>query len=533
YHPQVRARNGLFAWTYLHRVGPGSPEGLSEGYWSRAQRLQLSSFLYPPTCHGPWSKWWDRFHETNPEFFALQPDGTRSNYGNKMCHSNPELAQQWLADVEAELAEDPNRQVFNVSPSDGFYSGHCVCEDCRAWDHPDAEPRRLEWRGMTQIYLALSDRDITFANRCARMLRERFPDKELYVYMLAYGHSCPPPVAAVPDDNVIIGDVANFLFRSDMQPDSSMIGGVARDYFAGWGKLTDLHFWRPNIGAPVGIQWGMPDIPLRRTMADMRFAAENGWMGVHVDFLRMIWSTQGPLYYLMAQLTWNPYADGEAILKDYYQRAFGPAAGEMEAYWSYMEKIREECYGTEQPGRADHDILEFYNAERLDKAAGLLDAGKRALGPDDDLYRKRVAFVEAGLEFTRLITECGRLARIVNDNKDQDGTARATLNAHWDKLRALSEEFPGAVRWQMFLGQKKDGYPPKNPRYAPPLWVDPAPEAGSVAAMTVPEWLNSRNMAVSDEWELVFSDRFDRVELGEDWEVVDGLNWEIADGAIR
>ncbi|MFN2351596.1 MAG: DUF4838 domain-containing protein [Kiritimatiellia bacterium] len=485
YHPQVLSRDGMLPWASLNQ-GVRGPEdqvmgltGAASHYWARAQRLQLSELESSSTGHGPWGGWWKRFHKSHPEFFALQPDGTRGggdipfpSEGNiKMCFSNTDLWQQWLADVETQLADNPNLRVFNVSPGDSFHSGHCICESCRAWDHPEGEPRRLQWHGLNQAYVALSDRDVTFANQLARLLKERFPDKELYVYMLAYGHSVPPPVAAVPDDNVIIGNVALFLFRSDHRNRHSLIGKTYKDYFQSWGKLTDLHFWRPNIGAPVGIQWGMPDVPLRRTMDDLRFAAEHGWMGIYIDYIREFWATQGPLYYLMAHLTWNPRADGEAILKDYYHRAFGPAAREMAAYWNYMEDIREECYGTEQPGRADHDILDFYNAERLGQAAGLLNAAKAAMGPDDELYRARIAFVEAGLEFTRLITECGRLARLVNDNKDPDGTTRATIHANWDKLRELRDEHPGAMRWGLFFGHRRDDYPPQTPRYAPTLWV--------------------------------------------------------------
>ncbi len=488
YHPQVRARGGMLSWAQVNRGvrGPDDPAlgqgAASSHFWARAQRLQLSE-LPAPGGHGFPGDWWDRFHESHPEYFALQPDGTRSGYPGtpqspgrnaKMCHSNPDLARQWLDDVAAKLEENPNQRVFNASPGDSYHSGHCICENCLAWDHPDGEPRRLVWQGLSQVYVALSDRDVTFANRVARGLKERFPDKDLYVYMLAYGHSCPPPVEAVPDDNVIIGNVANFLFRSDAKSRDSIIGATNREYFEEWGKLTDMHFWRPNIGAPVGIQWGMPDVPLRRTMDDLRFAAEHGWMGIYVDFIRENWSTQGPLYYLMAQLTWDPYQDGEEILKDYYQRAFGPAAKEMEAYWTYMEEIREECYGTEQPGRADHDILEFYNEERLDKAADLLEAGKLALSEEDGLYKERIAFVEVGLDVTRLITENGRLVREYNRNAtpDHDRTrARNQIHENWEELRALQQDNPGVMRWNLFWGGPRGDGAPTTPRYAPTLWV--------------------------------------------------------------
>ncbi len=534
YHPQVRVRGGMMPYSTLFRAGPNRRDpdtGTSSGYWMRAQRLQLDSLGPIGGGHG-FSTWWNRFHKTNPEYFALQPDGTRSlatSPGNaKMCMSNPDVWEQWMADVAEKLKSNPNERVFNSSAGDGYHQGHCICEDCRAWDNLDAEPRRLAWRGVVQTYVALSEREVTLANILARKLKERYPDQELYVYTMAYGHARTAPIEVVPEDNVIIGNVANFLFRSDMLDGNSLVEPVKthREQFAEWGKLTNLHYWRPNVGAPVGGQWGMPDVPLRRTIEDLKFAADNGWMGIYIDYIREYWSTQGPLYYVMAQLTWNPQADAEAILKDYYQRAFGPAAREMEAYWNYMEEIREECYGTESPGRADHNIVEFYNKERLDKAYGLLNKAKAALGPDDDIYRERIAFVETGLDFTRVIVDCARLARRIEAHADTDGKALKKLHANWEKLRQLQQDQPGAMRWQMFwAGHRGDGEP-RTPRYAPTLWVAAAPQTTGADGLSLEE------MTVADEWELVFSDNFERDGLGDDWEVVDGA-WEVEDGYLR
>ncbi len=492
YHPQVRARGGLFPITQLDRAGVSGPEdsatavwGARSHFWARAQRLQLSE-LTSPAGHGfpgglGVGHWWDRFHETNPEYFALQPDGSRGGGDNpypsrgtvKMCHSNPDLAEQWLDDVAARLEQNPNQRIFNAAPGDSSVRGHCVCEECRAWDHPDGEHLLLNWQGLAQTYLALSDRDVRFANRVARGLRERFPDRDLYVYTLSYGPSGPAPLEAVPEDNVIIGNVSNFLLRSDLIHPRFASAPTYKQLFGNWGKVTKNNFWRPNVGDPVGWQWGMPDVPFNRTIEDMKFAAEHNWMGIYVDYVREFWATQGPMYYLMAQLTWNPHQDGHAVLKDYYHRAFGPAADEMEAYWSYMEKIREECFGTERPGFADHDIFDYYNEERLVQAAELLDAARDAIGPDDDLYGRRIDFVQAGLDVTRLMTECGRLVR-EHDRQgasdDDRARARAQIHENWEQISAVRQKHPIAMRWSMLFEGPGGRGGPTNPR-GRKLWV--------------------------------------------------------------
>lgn len=131
YHPQVRAREGLLPWAAVHRgiLGPDDP-GYSAGgarshYWARAQRLQLCELPSPgghgfPGGFGPEFNWYDRFFESHPEYFALQPDGTRSAFpsvGNiKMCHSSPGLAEQWLDDVAAQQKLDRAREQVADGP---------------------------------------------------------------------------------------------------------------------------------------------------------------------------------------------------------------------------------------------------------------------------------------------------------------------------------------------------------------------------------------------------------------------------------
>jgi hypothetical protein len=75
-------------------------------------------------------------------------------------------------------------------------------------------------------------------------------------------------------------------------------------------------------------------------------AAEHGVMGVFFDSLFEHWAPNAPFFYLLSQLTWNPYADGNAILDDYYRRCYGPAAGPMKEYWKLMEQTRQKMVDT-------------------------------------------------------------------------------------------------------------------------------------------------------------------------------------------
>jgi len=439
-HPQIRARGGLFNFSALSNRGYGRAHD-----WTRRQRLQLDSL----EIHGghAFTDWWERFHKTHREYFALQPDGERSGFPNprtvKLCQSNPDVWKQWLADVETQLAKDPNRRVFSGSPNDGWASGHCTCEKCRAWDHPDGEPRRFHWKSKNELRPALSDRHVTFANHLARLLKQRYPDQDYYVLMIAYGHSRPAPVEAVPDENVIMLSVANFFGRSQEVDRGSTWGTTHRDQFAAWGKVASHIMWRPNTGSPAGWQQGLPDVSMTQLARDFRFVADNHCIGLYVDAVWEHWATQGPQYYLMAQLAWNPRVDDRAVLDDYYRRAFGPAAEHIATYFSVFEKARQ-AHVQKHGGRAGlSKFTELYTADLLKRAKQQLDLAQAAVSDGPQIARRRVAFVTAGFDYTCLMVENIHFMEHYWSKKEERWAQRVLAN--WEAIQDIVTADPYAL----------------------------------------------------------------------------------------
>lgn len=451
YHPQIRSRASIFNFSQL-----GNNQGASHD-WVRFQRLQLDS-LSVPGGHG-FSAWSERFGESHPEFFALQPDGSRGGFGFpnwrnvKMCKSNPELWAQWIRDVERSVEQNPARTVFNAAANDAYNQGYCVCEHCVAWDHPEGEPRRLMWQGIAMEYPALSDRQVTFANQLGRLLKERFPDRDYFVSIMAYGPSRPEPVEARPAANVIIGNVANFIIRPGYldrdavrEPQPSH-----REQFKEWARMGALQAWRPNTGNPAGWREGLPDVPIRHVIDSMQFVAEHGAIGIFVDMVWEHWHAQGPLYYVLGQLAWNPNQDAEALLADYYRRGFGPAADRIEAYWTLMENNRS-AFFKDARTHQDYSIppsrwREIYTDALLDDAEALLEAAAAQVADAPQRYRDRVAVVQWGLTYTRLLLDNSDLMRRYRDSDRQDAAAADQVRANWDQILSMRERFPSIKRW--------------------------------------------------------------------------------------
>ena len=466
YHPQIRARAGLFTKLELgdHKEGPDLE-------WARVQRLQLDS-MELDGGHG-FGHWWEKYSKTNPGFFALQPDGTRSPHptphNTKLCESNPEVWKQWLAEVEEQLRENPTQRVFNVSENDGYDFGHCVCKDCLAKDHPDGEKFTFRWRGKQEERPALTDRQVQFANTLGRMLKKRFPDKELFVQLLAYGYSRPAPIAAAPDDNVIIANVSNFAMRG---PKERM---VPMKQHSDWAAKAKHIMWRPNLGNPAGLTWGMPDVPITELAGDFRFAAEKGCLGLYFDMFWYHWSTQGPLYYALAHLAWNPHTDVKALMDDYHQRSYGPAASEMKACWELLERTRMEFVAEKPTPYRAFDLPAKYTPELFAKAQAHLDAAASKLTSADEKYLRRLHFTRCGFEFTKLVIDTRGAMQQLEASKGKNEAAKARVLANWDRAEVMKKEFPPrAINWMAVFhtpgsapGGKRDkrgeGLHPKSP----------------------------------------------------------------------
>ncbi|MCA1808820.1 MAG: hypothetical protein LC725_05115 [Lentisphaerae bacterium] len=173
----------------------------------------------------------------------------------------------------------------------------------------------------------------------------------------------------------------------------------------------------------------------------MRFVAEHNVIGVAMDWIFGSWAAQGPHYYMLAQMAWNPYADGEAILKDYYQRAFGPAAETMAGYWDLIERAATQI-GFE--GKSEREV---WNDDFFQDAYARLDRAASEAGTE--VYAERVAFVRAGLDYLRLMQEMLPFIDRLTETKGQDTEAKAATQAKWEavwaELKRIMQAQPFAI----------------------------------------------------------------------------------------
>ena len=259
--------------------------------------------------------------------------------------------------------------------------------------------------------------------------------------MLAYGNSRPAPAAAIPDKNVIVPHVSHFPWNEQRREPH-------KKQWRNWNKKgSPKMMYRPNTGSPVGWQQGLPETLTKKIIEDFKFLSSQNCIGVFIDAVWEHWATQGPQYYLMAQLIWNPQADGKAILDDYYKRGFSDAAPEIKAYWDLFENARDK-YLEKNDSKAykgeKYIYIKLYTPELLNKAEKLL-AQADAKVKSNSIYRKRIDFVRTGLAYTKLLVDNMHLMKSWVINKDKPTADK--VKANWVKIEKVWAKYPKAFNW--------------------------------------------------------------------------------------
>lgn len=240
--------------------------------------------------------------DEHPEYLALV-DGERR--GPQMCVSNPavrKLATQWaLKRLEAR----PDLDMVSMETSDGAH--HCECEHCRKLG-------------------SVSDRAFGLANEVARVVTRKHPGK--MVGMLAYNDHCEPPSFEL-EPNVYVQSTAGFVrgrYTFDellkLWPQKTANIGFY-EYFSVWlWDFDQLPGGRANHIAEVA----------RR----IRNYAEAGATSVSCESGNN-WGLHGRGYYVANRLMWNPEENVDALLADFYQTAFGPAAEPVRRFYERFD----------------------------------------------------------------------------------------------------------------------------------------------------------------------------------------------------
>lgn len=346
--------------------------------------------------------WWDRFHDTNPNIFAMQPNGSRINTGvrEQLCVSNPETWKVVAEEKIKELKADPLLTAASITPNDGGKDNTvCCCDGCATWDAPGT-PKLQANNGLLSDEtfrggeIPLSDRYFHFYNEVCTLVGKQLPGSYLAAY--AYGNYKYPPVTVTQlADNLIVGYVGfnKYSLEKERQAD--------KETWLAWSKLAKQLFIRPNL---FWYNMGFPANYTHKIAQDIRFMADNKMRAADFDGLIGNWGSDGLNYYVTAELLWNPYADVNSIINDYCKSAYGKGAPEMRAYHDRVETLTNTIASDGKYTDLKVNLYElagYYNDSVINELQSHLDKAMAAIGERNSDDAKRVQLAADTVELAR------------------------------------------------------------------------------------------------------------------------------------
>jgi hypothetical protein len=369
---------------------------------------------------------WGKYGKAHPEWFALQPNGSRDQSRNperaRLCVSNPELIAAIAKEKIEELDAHPELLGVSVAPNDGGHTSFCTCPRCEALDAPDAPVVTLSdysgWKKREYKHAALTDRMVYFWNAVAEKVAVAHPGKLLAVD--AYSAYSTPPVMRKLHPNLIVRFVPmNYLKEEGRQ-------SALRSWTL-WSRAAGHIFYRPNL--LLAGRSAAAYVYVHKFAEDFRFMARHGMMGTDFDGCLHHWATQGLNYYVVARLNWDPDQDVDAVIDDYCRAGFGAAAGLVRKYFDRLEAL------TNEAAMKELKHLEPFHPETITELNGML-MGARRLTEGDPAILKRIDFLKAGLDWTAINAQAHALLREPSKSGEASEKKRI-LDERYAVMRAI------------------------------------------------------------------------------------------------
>jgi len=261
----------------------------------------------------------DRDFQQHPEWFALV-DGKRQP--TKPCYSHPEVTHRAIEYALKRAAE--GAKMIPMSAPDGL--GYCECRKCLSV-LKGGEPFEQHFatygrRPDGKLVNVTSETLFAMVNRVAEAVSDEYPDVRLGCYAYsAYSH--PPSFRLHP--NVYVQITTHYRRTSLTLQQQLDAFSLATDSL-GVREYYSVYQWDWDRPDPQQVR---PD-RLRQTL---RFFERNAVEAINAEASNN-WGPRGLGYYIAANLMWDVDADVPGLIRDFYEKAFGPAAEPMQQYYA-------------------------------------------------------------------------------------------------------------------------------------------------------------------------------------------------------
>ncbi|NOX56576.1 MAG: DUF4838 domain-containing protein, partial [Planctomycetes bacterium] len=232
------------------------------------------------------------------------------------------------------------------------------------------------------------DRVFWFANEVARRVARTYPDRSLLV--LAYVNYAEPPDTVRPLPNVVpfLCHYAPADYSRPINDPRSEPNRQFNKLLRKWAKIAPQTTIYSYVSKSMW--WRLPRPVLRPFAADIKYFYSLGLRRYYCQSSLTDWKLDGPLYYVIGRLLWDPSQDPQAIADEWIRLMFGLAAESMaEFYRSIDESVRKT--GRPYSDHPPRDVPGLYDRPLLDQALAALERAEAT--PADRTVHDRIAGV--------------------------------------------------------------------------------------------------------------------------------------------
>jgi hypothetical protein len=375
----------------------------------------------------------------------------------------PSTAQHVAGKVEKMYAKG---KMFSLGMEDGSYD---------SYDAKDQKLMKLQWDKYFMRW-SVTDPMLELYNNVARTLQNKYPQSRCKIGFLAYANMTIPPAREMTAERSLFCELAPI----DIDPIHGMDDPQSpprqefRQMLHKWAKVMQGRLAIYDYDQGMLVWRDLPNPSHQSFRQDVQHYRKAGILGVNTESRNAIATTFLNLH-LRARLLWNPDEDIDALLADFYQRFYGPAAKPMGAYWNAIFKAWEETIVTEHeyfvaPAIYTPDVLAVLRekmAEAQQIAADLQKQG-RALSRNEKQFVERIRFtgmshaiIQGYLAMVRAAaTECDYATAVSHGEKSLAIREQLTdINGTFTTYRKYNVEKNGYAWWPGEVKQYRELLP--------------------------------------------------------------------------
>ena len=253
------------------------------------------------------------YGKTHPEFYPKNlTDNPASDHWNPVLNA-PGLTEEAIKRICEQFKRCPEQRSYSLGINDSTPRLE------------GGEPKGINSVGKAND----SDYYYGWVNRVITGVTKQYPDK--YFGMIAYSSVTDPPSFKLDRRAVPFICLERLRWYDRAMAEKDM------KHTAQWKEKTDRLGWYDYIYGDL--TYMVPRIYTQLMVKYLKFAAKNGVSDYYAESSNSILPTEGPKNWLVLQLLWNPNANADALLTEWYTLAVGKdAAPHLRRYFDFWEK---------------------------------------------------------------------------------------------------------------------------------------------------------------------------------------------------